>query len=59
MQNPNEDTEWNSILRSKGILPQKNEATLDEDTLVQVFNNAVYLKLKSHVTISDCGLLRW
>ena len=45
MQNPNEDTEWNSILRSKGILPQKNEATLDEDTLVQVFNNAVYLKL--------------
>ena len=36
MQNPNEDTEWNSILRSKGILPQKNEATLDEDTLVQV-----------------------
>ena len=59
MQNPNEDTEWNSILRSKGILPQKNEATLDEDTLVQVFNNAVYLKLESRVTISDCGLLRW
>lgn len=59
MQNPNEDTEWNSILRSKGILPQKNEATLDEDTLVQVFNNVVCLKLKSCVTISDCGLLRW
>lgn len=36
MQNPNEDTEWNSILRAKGILPQKEEATLDEDTLVQV-----------------------
>jgi len=36
MQNPNEDTEWNDILRSKGILPPKEEATLDEDALVQV-----------------------
>ena len=36
MQNPNEDTEWNDVLRSKGILPPKKEATIDEDTLVKV-----------------------
>ena len=38
MQNPNEDTEWNDILRSKGILPPKEEATIDEDTIVQAWN---------------------
>lgn len=37
MQNPNEDTEWNDVLRAKGILPPKdNELTLEEDTVVQV-----------------------
>lgn len=36
MQNPNEDTEWNDILRSKGILPPKEEATIEEDAIVQV-----------------------
>ena len=37
MQNPNEDTQWNDVLRSKGILPPKEkEATIDEQTLVQV-----------------------
>ena len=38
MQNPNEDTEWNDVLRSKGILApkQSQEATIDEDTLVKV-----------------------
>ena len=37
MQDPNEDTEWNDVLRSKGILPPKQqEAAITEDTLVQV-----------------------
>ncbi|KAJ9574657.1 hypothetical protein L9F63_008189 [Diploptera punctata] len=31
MQNPNEDTEWNDILRSKGILPQKEKEVTEED----------------------------
>lgn len=43
MQNPNEDTEWNDILRSKGILPPKKEATIDEDTVVQVVYTPVPL----------------
>ncbi len=38
MQNPNEDTEWNAVLREKGILPPREdrEVTIDEDTVVQV-----------------------
>lgn len=36
MQNPNEDTEWNDVLRAKGILPPKEEPTISEDTVVQV-----------------------
>ena len=35
MQNPNEDTEWNDVLRSKGILPPK-EKEVDKDTIVKV-----------------------
>jgi len=33
MQNPNEDTEWNDILRSKGILPQKEKEVTEEDVV--------------------------
>ncbi len=37
MQDPSEDTQWNDVLRSKGILPPKaNEATIDEQTIVKV-----------------------
>ena len=39
MQNPNEDTEWNDVLRAKGILPPKKELEVDEDTVVQVSYN--------------------
>lgn len=30
MQDPNEDTEWNDILRQKGILPPKKEPKEEE-----------------------------
>lgn len=30
-QDPNEDTEWNDILRKKGILPPKEEPKDDEE----------------------------
>ena len=37
MQNPNEDTEWNDVLRAKGILPPKpKEVEIDEDSVVEV-----------------------
>ena len=30
MQNPNEDTEWNDILRKKGIIPEKTPGWLNK-----------------------------
>ena len=37
MQDPNEDTEWNDILRAKGIIPEKpKEAEVTEDDIVNV-----------------------
>lgn len=42
MQNPNEDTEWNDVLRAKGILPPKpKEAEIDESSVVEVNSNFV------------------
>ena len=36
MQDPNEDTEWNDILRAKGIIPEKpKEAEVTEDDIVK------------------------
>ena len=45
MQNPDEDTEWNDVLRAKGILPPKKELEVDEDTVVQVSYNYIELEL--------------
>ncbi|EGD76790.1 hypothetical protein PTSG_08141 [Salpingoeca rosetta] len=39
MQNPDEDTEWNDILRAKGILPQK-EVEVTEDDLTEMIDEA-------------------
>lgn len=38
MQDPNEDTEWNDILRAKGIIPEK---TVTEDDIVQMVDATV------------------
>ena len=35
MQNPLEDTEWNDVLRAKGILPPKEQPHQHEPTLTQ------------------------
>jgi hypothetical protein len=55
MQDPNEDTQWNDVLRSKGILPPKpkqTEATITEDTLVQVIFNNKCAVISVHVFLS-------
>lgn len=36
MQDPNEDTEWNDVLRAKGILPPKPEEPSEDDADTQV-----------------------
>ncbi|XP_050392589.1 phosducin-like protein 3 [Patella vulgata] len=43
MQNPDADTEWNDVLRSKGIIPQK-EAEITEEDIVQILEQTVQEK---------------
>lgn len=43
MQNPNEDTEWNDVLRAKGILPQK-EKEISEDEIVNMIEQSIQQK---------------
>lgn len=40
MQNSNEDTEWNDILRSKGIIPPK-EKEITEDEIVNLVEQTI------------------
>lgn len=39
-KDPNEDTEWNDILRSKGIIPQK-EKEVTEDQIVSLLEQTI------------------
>lgn len=42
MQNPDEDTEWNDILRSKGIIPEKaKEKEITEDQIVDLLESTI------------------
>ncbi|KAJ8948959.1 hypothetical protein NQ318_022981 [Aromia moschata] len=43
MQNLNEDTEWNDILREKGIIPQK-EKEITEDQIVSMLEETIEKK---------------
>lgn len=46
-QNSDEDTEWNDILRAKGILPPKQkEAEISEDQIVSIIENTIEEKTK-------------
>ncbi|KAJ8924712.1 hypothetical protein NQ315_000864 [Exocentrus adspersus] len=55
MQNPNEDTEWNDILRQKGILPQK-EKEITEDQIVSMLEDTIEKKTNSGKKLSDLDL---
>ena len=42
MQDQNEDTEWNDILRAKGIIPEKaKEKEITEDDIVSMLEQTV------------------
>lgn len=42
MQDPNEDTEWNDILRRKGIIPEKQkEQEVTEDQIVNLLESTI------------------
>lgn len=45
MQDPNEDTEWNDILRAKGIIPEKpKEKEINEDEIVAMLEKSIKQK---------------
>uniref|UniRef100_A0A131XZQ3 Putative conserved phosducin-like protein n=1 Tax=Ixodes ricinus TaxID=34613 RepID=A0A131XZQ3_IXORI len=60
MANPNEDTQWNDVLRQKGILPPKKEDTekvFTEDEIVNVVESTIYEKLNgTQKAIEDLSL---
>ena len=64
MQDPNEDTEWNDILRAKGIIPEKpKEAEVTEDDIVNVraakfFYKSAIEKMRKRFDESDCRCWR-
>ncbi|XP_025406518.1 viral IAP-associated factor homolog [Sipha flava] len=41
MQNPDEDTEWNDILRAKGIIPKKKEKEITEEDVINLVEQTV------------------
>ena len=51
MQDPNEDTEWNAVLRQKGILPPKpKEAEITEEQIIDIVERTVQQKMnKDHL----------
>ena len=63
-QDPNADTEWNDILRAKGIIPEK-EKGIDENDIVSMLEETVQKKsegdvklqsLTSFLALSQCSL---
>ncbi|CAN7996150.1 unnamed protein product, partial [Ixodes hexagonus] len=59
-QNPNEDTQWNDVLRQKGIIPPKKEDTekaFTEDEIVNIVESTVHEKLNgAQKAIEDLSL---
>lgn len=41
MENPNEDTEWNDVLRHHGVLPPKKEAEITEEQLGEMVDQTI------------------
>lgn len=66
MQNPNEDTEWNDILRAKGIIPQK-EKEISEDQIVSMLEETIEKKTQgkwrakwvTHALANRVNWFRW
>lgn len=55
MQNPNEDTEWNDILRSKGIIPPK-EKEITENDIVNLVESTISQKNQNEKEMKDMTL---
>ncbi|KAH3711440.1 hypothetical protein DPMN_071109 [Dreissena polymorpha] len=45
-KDPNLDTEWNDVLRAKGILPPKEEKEITEEDLIKMVESTIENKSK-------------
>ncbi|CAH1186447.1 unnamed protein product [Phyllotreta striolata] len=55
MQNPNEDTQWNDVLRAKGIIPPK-EKEVTEDQIVSMLEQTIEQKTATGKNLSELDL---
>lgn len=55
MQDPNEDTEWNDILRKKGILPQK-EPEVTEEMITEMMEQTIQEKNSADARLGKLSL---
>ncbi|XP_052249723.1 LOW QUALITY PROTEIN: phosducin-like protein 3 [Dreissena polymorpha] len=55
-KDPNLDTEWNDVLRAKGILPPKEEKEITEEDLIKMVESTIENKSKG-IQIPLCKLL--
>ncbi|XP_073520896.1 phosducin-like protein 3 isoform X2 [Phyllobates terribilis] len=53
MQDPNEDTEWNDILRRKGILPPKEVPKEDEEEEAEIQKQQSVVKTYEDMTLEE------
>ncbi|XP_023233902.1 phosducin-like protein 3 isoform X1 [Centruroides sculpturatus] len=56
MEDPNADTQWNDILREKGILPKKQEKEIKEEDIINIIENTVEEKLQETTQLEDLTL---
>ena len=50
-QDPNADTEWNDVLRAKGILPPKQNQEITEDDIVGMLEQTIENKSSGRLSI--------
>ena len=59
LQDPNEDTEWNDVLRSKGIIPPKNvEAEVTEEQIENMVDSVVKEYTSDGIKKSDYSFFK-
>lgn len=55
MQNPNEDSEWNDVLRAKGIIPPK-ECEIEESKIIEMLEDTIKHKVDGQKDINEMDL---
>ncbi|XP_063831175.1 viral IAP-associated factor homolog [Ostrinia nubilalis] len=56
MQNPNEDTEWNDVLRAKGILPPKEKEVSEEEIVNMIEQTILQKQVEKDKQLSELDL---